>query len=226
MIREIILDTETTGFEPREGHRIIEIGCLEVINCLPTGRVFQTYINPERDVPTEAFKVHGLTTDFLKPFPVFAKVVSDFFSFIGNDQLVIHNAPFDLKFLNAELARLSYPLLPAHRAIDTLKMAQTQFPGSPVTLDALCRRFGIALSERKTHGALVDCKLLAAVYMELSGGRQGAFEFENKRKTGTGILRKGDSRTLSRRPPRPHYASEEELKAHQTLVSTLKNNLW
>ncbi|MDF3034679.1 MAG: polymerase epsilon subunit, partial [Alphaproteobacteria bacterium] len=174
-MREIVLDTETTGLDPAEGHRVIEIGCVELINYLPTGRVYHTYINPERDVPLEASAISGLKTDFLKPFPVFSKIVDDFLSFLGDDKLVIHNASFDLKFLNAELERLGHPLFLPHRATDTLKIARTKFPGSPASLDALCRRFQIDLTSRTKHGALVDSELLAKVYLELIGGRQTAF---------------------------------------------------
>jgi DNA polymerase-3 subunit epsilon len=228
-MREIVLDTETTGLEPSAGHRIIEIGCVELINYLPTGRVYHTYINPERDVPAEASAISGLKTDFLKPFPVFARIVDDFLSFIGNDKLVIHNAPFDLKFLNAELGRLNHSLFPPHRATDTLKIARTKFPGSPASLDALCRRFQIDLSSREKHGALVDSELLAKVYLELIGGRQTAFSFNGGASSTTKDAAKNDVSHGGVRPvrsPRPHHPTDQELTAHKELISTIKGTLW
>ena len=227
-MREIVLDTETTGLDPAEGHRIIEIGCVELINYLPTGRVYQTYINPERDVPSEASAISGIKTDFLKPFPVFANIVDDFLAFVGEDKLVIHNASFDLKFLNAELGRLNHsPFLP-HRATDTLKIARTKFPGSPASLDALCRRFQIDLSSRTKHGALVDCELLAKVYLELIGGRQTTFSFDGtspSEKTATKARDMGAGERVPR-PARAHQPTPEELAAHQELIGTIKGNLW
>lgn len=231
-MREIVLDTETTGLDPAEGHRVIEIGCVELINYLPTGRVYHTYINPERDVPSEASAISGLKTDFLKPFPVFAKIVDDFLSFLGDDKLVIHNASFDLKFLNAEFDRLGHPPFLSHRATDTLKIARTKFPGSPASLDALCRRFQIDLSTRTKHGALVDSELLAKVYLELVGGRQTAFSFEAMRGTGNataGRITTSVNTPSAKRPlrtPRPHGPAPEELVAHQELVGTIKGSLW
>lgn len=226
-MREIVLDTETTGLDPAEGHRIIEIACVELINYLPTGRVYQAYVNPERDVPQEASAISGIKTDFLKPFPVFSKIVDDFLSFLGDDKLVIHNAPFDLKFLNSELERLNHPPFPPHRALDTLKMARTKFPGSPASLDALCRRFQIDLTGRTKHGALIDCELLAKVYLELLGGRQTAFTFGGahvQTKTTTTADLKNILRKV--RDPRPHEPSPEELEAHKELISHIKGSLW
>lgn len=226
-MREVVLDTETTGLDPKDGHRVIEIGCVELINFLPTGRVYHAYINPERDVPAEASAISGLKTDFLKPFPIFAKIVNDFLSFIGDDKLVIHNAPFDLKFLNSELERLQRPSLPLHRATDTLLMARNKFPGSPASLDALCRRFEIDLSARTQHGALLDSELLAKVYLELVGGRQTAFSFGEKQNAGTD--KQSTETTISERtlrPARPHHPTAEELAAHQELTSKIQNNLW
>jgi len=228
-MREIVLDTETTGLDPGEGHRLNEIGCVELINHLPTGRVYHTYINPERDVSLEASNISGLKTDFLKPFPVFAKVVDEFLSFIEDDRLVIHNAPFDLKFLNAEFNRLGHPAFPLHRATDTLKMARIKFPGSPASLDALCRRFEIDLAGRTKHGALIDSELLAKVYLELLGGRQTAFSFGAKVAT---VEKKeseavnGTAKKSTFHNPRPHAPTPEELEAHNVLVGTLKGSLW
>ncbi len=171
-MREIVLDTETTGLEPTEGHRIVEIGCVELVNHVPTDRVFHQYINPERPMPQEAYAVHGLSDSFLADKPTFAEVCEAFLEFIGDAALVIHNARFDLGFLNAELKRIDAALLPSERAIDTLHLARRKFPGSPNSLDALCRRYDINTDVRDKHGALIDAYLLAQVYLELIGGRQ------------------------------------------------------
>ena len=175
MTREIVLDTETTGFEPSEGHRIVEIGCVELDGLLPTGNTFHIYINPQRDMPAGAYEVHGLSAEFLSGFPVFEAQVDAFVEFIGDAPLVIHNASFDMKFINAELRAVDRPILPMNRAVDTLAMARKAFPGSPASLDALCRRFGIDNTSRTLHGALLDSELLAEVYLELKGGRQPGF---------------------------------------------------
>ncbi len=171
-MREIALDTETTGLDPTEGHRIIEICCIELENHLPTDKIFHTFVNPERDIPEEATRVHGITSDKLENAPLFADVADDFLGFIGDAPLVIHNAQFDLKFLNAELKRAAKPLLPASRGIDTIEIAKRRFPGARYSLDELCRRFNIDLSVRSKHSAKVDTELLAQVYLELIGGRQ------------------------------------------------------
>lgn len=175
-MREIVLDTETTGFEPSEGHRIVEIGAIELVNHMPTGRSFHEYINPDRAMPKDAFEVHGLGDDFLRDKPRFAAVAPRFLEFIGADaRLVIHNAAFDIKFLNAELGWAGHPALGAERVLDTLALARRKFPGAPASLDALCRRFAIDNSARDRHGALLDSELLAEVYLELVGGRQPDF---------------------------------------------------
>jgi DNA polymerase-3 subunit epsilon len=171
-MREIVLDTETTGFEPSEGHRIVEIGAVELFNHMPTGQTYHQYINPERAMPREAFDVHGLGDDFLRDKPVFRAIARAFLDFIGDAKLVIHNAAFDVKFLNAELKAVNLPTLAWDRAIDTLAIARAKFPGSPASLDALCRRFGVDNSRREKHGALLDSEILADVYLELIGGRQ------------------------------------------------------
>lgn len=171
-MREIVLDTETTGFEPSEGHRIVEIGAVELFNHMPTGRTYHQYINPERDMPTEAFNVHGLSEDFLRGHPVFRAVGQAFVDFVGDARLIIHNAAFDIKFLNFELGRIGLTHLQWDRVVDTLAMARRKFPGSPASLDALCRRFGVDNSAREKHGALLDSEILAEVYLELIGGRQ------------------------------------------------------
>lgn len=226
-MREIVLDTETTGLDPQDGHRIIEIGCVELFNYLPTGRVYQTYINPERDVPEEASAVSGIKTDFLKPFPVFSKIIEEFKAFIGEDRLVIHNAAFDLKFLNAEFERLGHQAIPSQRAVDTLKIARAKFPGSPASLDALCRRFQIDLSGRTKHGAIIDCELLAKVYLELIGGRQTKFEFSGAPVQTKAVTRADIEKKLhARKEPRPHEPSPEELDSHNALVDSIKGSLW
>ena len=171
-MREIVLDTETTGLDPDSGHRVIEIGCVELVDHFPTGRSFQRYLNPERDMPPDAQRIHGISAEFLSDKPLFAHIAEEFLEFIGDAPLVIHNASFDLKFLNAELARVRQgPLSPA-RAIDTVDIAKSKYPGSRYSLDELCRRFSIDLSGRSLHGALLDAELTAQVYIELTGGRQ------------------------------------------------------
>ncbi|HAW48727.1 MAG TPA: DNA polymerase III subunit epsilon, partial [Roseovarius sp.] len=170
-----VLDTETTGLEPMEGHRVVEIGAVELYNHMPTGRTYHQYINPKRPMPEEAFAVHGLGDDFLRDKPLFAEIGAQFLEFVGDARLVIHNASFDMKFLNAELEWCSLVPLPMNRAIDTLAMARKKYPGAPASLDALCRRFGIDNTARTLHGALLDSEILAEVYLELIGGRQPDF---------------------------------------------------
>jgi DNA polymerase-3 subunit epsilon len=171
-MREIVLDTETTGLDPDAGHRVIEIGCVELVDHFPTGRTLQFYLNPERDMPPDAQRIHGITAEFLADKPLFAHVADEFLEFIGDAALVIHNASFDLKFLNAELAKCTRAALAAARAIDTIDIAKNKFPGSRYSLDELCKRFSIDLSGRSLHGALLDAELTAQVYLELIGGRQ------------------------------------------------------
>lgn len=174
-MREIVLDTETTGLDPHTGDRIVEIGGVEIVNHMPTGRTFHRYINPQRDMPQEAFAVHGLSAAFLSDKPVFGDIATEFLAFVGDARLVIHNAAFDMKFLNAELGWAGRPSLPWGRAFDTLDLARRRFPGAHTGLDALCRRFGVDNSGREKHGALLDSELLAEVYLELMGGRQPDF---------------------------------------------------
>lgn len=224
MLREIVLDTETTGFEPTQGHRLVEIGCLELVNHLPSGRVFHTYINPEREVPQEAYSVHGLSYDFLKSHPPFKEVGSLFLDFIQDDPLIIHNAKFDMKFINAELKGHSFPEVPFHRAIDTLMIARQKFPGSPASLDALCKRFGVDNGKREKHGALLDAELLAQVYLELIGGKQPRLSLHFSSKTPQDLKeQKTEKKTRS---PRSYAPSLEELTLHQELVNQLKNPIW
>jgi DNA polymerase-3 subunit epsilon len=171
-MREIVFDTETTGLDPYQGHRLLEIGCIELLNRFPTGQTFHRYLNPERDVPAEAFAIHGLSHDFLKGKPVFADIVADLLAFVGDAPLIAHNAAFDLGFLNAELERVKQSAIPRDRLIDTLLLARRKYPGGSNRLDDLCSRFGIDNSRRTKHGALLDAELLAEVYLELIGARQ------------------------------------------------------
>lgn len=222
-MREIVLDTETTGFKPEEGHRLIEIGCVELVNHLATGNTFHRYLNPERDVPEDAVRVHGLTTEFLADKPLFAAEAAAFVEFIGDAPLVIHNAAFDMNFLNWELRILGYPVMPMSRSVDTLTMARQKFPGAPATLDALCKRFGIDNSSRTYHGALLDAQLLAEVYLELLGGRQAGLALAGG-PAGSGAASLRIDRPF--REPRPHAPTEDELAAHAELLTKLKNPLW
>ena len=216
--REIVLDTETTGLDPSEGHRIVEIACIELVHHVPTGRRFHQYVNPERDMPDDALAVHGITAEFLASQPLFGAVVDELLGFIGTDRLVIHNAEFDLAFLNAELGRLHRA--PLDRAfVDTLGLARVRFPGAPASLDALCRRFDIDLSMRTQHGAELDCGLLAAVYLELLGGRQPGLDF-----TTPAAAIVATERIL--RAPRPHAPSAEELIAHQAMLREITAPIW
>jgi DNA polymerase III subunit epsilon len=171
-MREVVFDTETTGLDPYQGHRLVEIGCVELLNRFPTGRTFHRYLNPERDIPPEAFAIHGLSNDFLKPQPVFANIAVDLLAFIGDAALVAHNAMFDLGFVNAELERMNQAAIPRDRLVDTLLLARRKYPGSSNRLDDLCVRFGIDNSRRTKHGALLDAELLADVYVELVDARQ------------------------------------------------------
>ena len=171
-MREIVFDTETTGFEPSDGHRIVEVGCVELMDHIPTGRTLQFYLNPERDVPIESQRVHGLSNEFLADKALFAHVVEEFLEFLGDAPLVIHNASFDIKFINAELERVNRPRIPLSRAIDTIEIAKRKIPGARYSLDELCKRFGVDLSARTKHGALLDAQLTAEIYLELIGGRQ------------------------------------------------------
>lgn len=222
-MREIVLDTETTGFEPDEGDRIVEIGAVELFNHMPTGNTYHQYINPERSMPQEAFQVHGLGDEFLADKPKFAEIGLDFLNFIGTDSvLVIHNARFDMKFLNAELNWARMPLISDDRALDTLAMARRKFPGSPATLDALCRRFNIDNSSRTLHGALLDSEILAEVYLELIGGRQPGFGLQP---IDSGKKNASASDEVWRPKPRPEplppRLGAEEMEAHAAFVEEL-----
>ncbi|PWE31802.1 DNA polymerase III subunit epsilon [Pararhodobacter marinus] len=219
-MREIVMDTETTGFEPSEGHRLVEIGGVELVNHMPTGRTYHQYINPERDMPEEAFNVHGLSADFLRPQPKFNEIADDFVAFFTGATLVIHNAAFDMKFLNFELEKSGRPKL-QNKVVDTLAIARRRFPGSPASLDALCRRFGIDNSSRTLHGALLDSEILAEVYLELMGGRQPDLVLG-----GAGSSRGGGSvdsqwRPRARPVPLPSRLTADEAAAHAKLVEKM-----
>ncbi len=219
-MREIVLDTETTGFDPFSGDRIVEIGAVELMGHMATGKTYHQYINPERSMPDEAFQVHGLGDDFLRDKPKFAAVGQAFLDFIGDAKLVIHNAAFDMKFLNAELKWMNLPEIPYDRAIDTLEIARKRFPGSPASLDALCRRFGINNDARTLHGALLDSEILAEVYLELIGGRQPDFGLSTtgSQKTDTDLP---DWTPKPRPNPLPSRITEEEAQAHATFVEKM-----
>jgi DNA polymerase III subunit epsilon len=230
-MREIVLDTETTGLEPNDGHRVIEIGAVELFNHVPTGRVFHTYVNPGRDIPAEALRVHGLSAAFLAGQPPFADVADEFLAFLDHDgaaipaaaRLVIHNAEFDIAFLNMELGLLKRPPLDGGRLIvNTLQIARQRFPGAPNSLDALCRRFNVDGSARTRHGALLDAELLAEVYLGLMGGRQPDLGLVAAIATQrTTIVRQ---RIL--RPARPHAPSPEELAAHRSFLEQITQPIW
>ena len=229
-MREIVLDTETTGLDPRDGHRLVEIGCIELFNHIATGRTYHQYINPQRDMPTAAYDVHGLSEEFLSGHPTFDKVADAFLEFVGDSPLVIHNAAFDMGFINAELGRLGHTPLPMNQSVDTVSMARRRYPGAPASLDALCRRFDIDNSARTKHGALLDAELLAEVYLELRGGRQPGLSLaaaeagasSNDEEDRVVEIRKSSEV----RPVRPHAPSEDELAAHRAFVGTLKEPLW
>ncbi|MGE0211693.1 MAG: DNA polymerase III subunit epsilon [Parvibaculaceae bacterium] len=220
-MREIVLDTETTGLDPASGHRIVEIGAVELINHIPSGRTFHAYVNPERDMPAEAFAVHGLTAEFLSAQRVFAAIADEFEGFVGIDRLVIHNAAFDVGFLDWELRLLGRAPIARARIVDTLALARQRHPTSPNSLDALCRRYGIDNARREKHGALLDAELLAAVYLELVGGRQASLALAAAR------MSVGDPRQveIARRSPRPvplpSRLTADEEAAHARLVGTL-----
>lgn len=227
-IREIVFDTETTGFDPTTGDRLVEIGAVELINHIPTGRTYHQYINPERDVPEEVVKVHGLTTEFLKDYPVFSKVAQDWVDFVGDDGvLVAHNATFDMKFINHELKALGFDGYEWGRVVDTLEIAKNKFPGQRNNLDVLCKRFGIDNSARTFHGALLDAQLLAEVYLELLGGAEPTMDLSS-------VSKKIEAKTTSDvkkervfRQPRVFSLTDDEILAHRNfLEKKIKNPIW
>jgi DNA polymerase III subunit epsilon len=224
-MREIVFDTETTGLDPRQGHRLVEIGCVEVLNRFPTGKVFHAYLNPQRDMPIEAFNVHGLSAEFLSDKPLFGSVVDAFEAFVGDSQLVAHNASFDMNFLNHELDRVGKAAIEANRVVDTLVLARRKLPGGRHSLDALCERFGIDISRRVKHGALLDAEILAEVYVELLGGRQAALILDPVREqTGSNV------RALpvkARAVPLPSPVTEANIAAHRAFVAEMgEKALW
>lgn len=222
-MREIVLDTETTGFDAEKDDRIVEIGALELLNHMPTGQTFHVYINPERSMPAEAFEVHGLGDDFLRDQPKFAEIAQGFLDFIGDDaKLIIHNASFDMKFLNAELKRAGFPSLPWSRALDSLALAREKYPGAPASLDALCRRFKVDNSGRDLHGALLDSELLAEVYLELIGGRQPDLVLDQPDRAQTvEQVNTVTASPISRPRPLQKRLTEAEAAAHAELVEKM-----
>ena len=226
-MREIVLDTETTGFDPGTGDRIVEIGAVELSGHVPTGRVYHQYINPERAMPDEAFQVHGLGDEFLADKPVFKNIGQAFLDFVGDAKLVIHNAAFDMKFLNAELSWMGLPKLDWERAIDTLEIARRKFPGSPASLDALCRRYGIDNAARTLHGALLDSEILAEVYLELIGGRQPDFALGTANTTESTSEAGASWRASKRTTPLAPRITDEERKAHTAFLDQIgEKALW
>ena len=225
MAREIVLDTETTGLSPREGHRVVEIGCVELLNLMPTGRHFHKYINPERDMPQEAFNVHGLSQEFLSDKPLFAEIADEFLDFVAGDPLVIHNAAFDTMFLNFELGLLSKPTLTPDRIVDSLMLARRRHPGASNNLDALCARYGVDRSRRVKHGALLDSEILSEVYAELMGGKQAVLGLSMHGAASRSLP--GERRTKQRPAPLPSLLTPEEITAHQTFIEKMgEKTIW
>jgi DNA polymerase III subunit epsilon len=223
-MREIVFDTETTGLDPASGHRIVEIGCIEILNSIPTGQTFHFYLDPERDMPEEAFRVHGLSSEFLTGKPKFAEIAEKFLAFVGEDaMLVAHNAEFDLRFVNAELTMLGHPPVGPERIVDTLALARRRHPGAPASLDALCQRYGIDSSRRTKHGALLDAELLAEIYAELTGGRQASLLLQT---AAVSAQRAAAARPVRPAPLAPLIAATEWV-AHAAFVATLGDKaLW
>ncbi len=223
-MREIVLDTETTGLDPLRGDRLVEIGCVEIFNRMPTGQSFHRYINPERDMPQEAFAVHGLSTEFLAAKPLFAAVADEFLAFIGDAPLVIHNASFDIGFINAELDRLKRPAIPRDRLVDTLLLARRKHPGVSNRLDDLCSRYAIDNSHRTKHGALLDAELLAEVYIDLIGARQSQLILAENNRSDSKLL--ADSPRRQRTVPLAPRVTEADREAHRLFVGTLNKPIW
>ena len=219
-MREIVLDTETTGLDPNSGDRVVEIGCVELINHIPSGEEWHAYLDPERDMPAEAYAVHNLSEEFLTGKPLFADVFEAFLAFIDDDRLIIHNASFDVAFLNSELARVGDTRILMDRVTDTLALARRKHPGSPNSLDALCKRYGVDASERTTHGAIIDCNLLASVYIELIGGHQAHLELASGARPEAGG-KASVTRVQERPAPLPPRLSATERTAHRAFVATL-----
>lgn len=223
-MREIIIDTETTGLDPKSGHRVVEIGCVEIINRAKTGKIFHTYINPKRDMPNEAFAIHGIAAEFLTDKPIFEKISDDFLGFIGNDRLIIHNAKFDINFLNHEFGLINKPKLLFTRVLDTLDLARRKFPGSPASLNALCKKFNINLDIRDKHGALIDAHLLAEVYIKLTGGEQIKLDFTNNEFQKNKLVENESIKIKYKK--REFLPNEEELATHKKLVAKINSPIW
>ena len=227
-MREIVFDTETTGLDPRGGDRLVELGCVEMVNRVPTGATYHAYFNPDRDMPAEAEAVHGLSATFLADKPRFVECAADFLEFIGDAPLVAHNAGFDFGFINAELAMIGLEPVSRDRMVDTVAIARRKHPGAKLSLDALCTRYGIDRSHRVKHGALLDAQLLAQLYVELTGGRQIGFSIGDAAAAETIVRAEAAVVTIARsvRAARPHMASEEELERHRIFVEGLSEPLW
>ncbi len=224
-MREIVLDTETTGLDVLDGHRLVEIGCVELVNLVPTGVAWQSYLNPQRGNEREAFSVHGLSEAFLARQPLFRDKAQEFVDFIGDDMLVIHNAEFDLKFLNNELKQLGMDTISGARVTDSLALARTIYPGQANSLDALMKRLGVDATARTRHGALLDAELLARVYFELRGGRQADLALVPER-TDDGLAAGGTETSREYREPRPHDATAEEIARHEAFLDSLDDAIW
>ncbi len=222
-MREVVLDTETTGLSPNNGDRLVEIGCIELINHIATNESFHCYLNPQRDMPAEAEAIHGLSSSFLLDKPLFSDVVDDFLNFIGDSPMVIHNASFDMGFINSELKIAGREPLPLSQSVDTVSLARERYPGSPASLDALCRRFQIDNSHRTLHGALLDAELLAEVYLELKGGRQPDLALQASQ--GAARLSEVQPERVFRQA-RDHRPSEAEEAAHALLLKRIAQPLW
>lgn len=227
-MRQIIFDTETTGLDPLDGHRLVEIGAVEVFNYIPTGKTYHQFINPERDIPEEVVRIHGIDNDKVKDCPVFSQIVGDFLTFIGDDTLVAHNASFDMRFINHELKKVGMPPVHDDRVVDTLEIARQKFPGSPKTLDALCKRFDVSLDKRTLHGALLDSELLAEVYLELVGGRQQGLHFAaNKNKHhASDSSTQNRSATQKQWPERDFSPTPDEQQRHHDATLDLEGSKW
>ena len=233
MFRELVLDTETTGLDPEDGHRLVEIGIVELENHIPTGNYFHYYLNPERDSDYKAEQVHGLSKEFLKNKPRFCDIIDEFIEYISNSMIIIHNAPFDMGFINSELSKCNRMKLDENLIIDTLELAKKKFPGQSVSLDSLCRRYNIDLSNREMHGALKDAKLLASVYLELIGGRQSKLEFGNRNKPFNDIVNNTNTFNIIdyyENMPMKHINNvkldEHDYKMHLESVNNIKNSIW
>ena len=230
MVREIVFDTETTGLDPKSGDKLVEIGAVELINHMPTGVTYHQYINPEREVPEDAYKVHGLNLEFLKDYPTFRDIAKEWMDFVGDDGiLVAHNASFDMSFINHELQGCGYPVYEWDRVIDTLEIARQKFPHSKVNLDALCKRFGVDNTSRTLHGALLDAQLLAEVYLELLGGQEPSMQLGENAHRDSAVAKTVSAQSLKRqfRPARDFPLSAEDLAAHEDFMTNkIKDSVW